>query len=301
MSTTSTAPLGTLTQGSISPRRPVPPEIPRPEYVDRPRAARYTGPEAKPAEIVERMRVAGRLAAQAMAAAASAIAPGVTTDEIDRVGHEFLLDHGAYPSTLGYPGGGRGPAFPKSLCTSVNEVICHGIPDSTVLRDGDLVNIDITAFVIIDGVGVHGDTDATYLVGEVDEESRLLVERTHEAMMRGIKAVAPGRQINVIGRVIEAYARRFGYGVVRDFTGHGIGTAFHSGLVVPHYDAAPHYDTVIEPGMTFTIEPMLTLGTHEWEMWEDGWTVVTKDRRRTAQFEHTLLVTETGAEILTLP
>jgi methionyl aminopeptidase len=148
---------------------------------------------------------------------------------------------------------------------------------------------------------VHGDTDATYLVGEVDQESRLLVERTHEAMMRGIRAVAPGRQVNVVGRVIEAYARRFGYGVVRDFTGHGIGTAFHSGLIVPHYDAAPDHATVIEPGMTFTVEPMLTLGTHEWEIWADGWTVVTRDRRRSAQFEHTILVTDTGAEILTLP
>jgi len=163
------------------------------------------------------------------------------------------------------------------------------------------VNIDVTAYVTIDGIGVHGDTDATYVVGDVDEESRLLVERTREAMMRGIKAVAPGRQINVIGRVIEAYARRFGYGVVRDFTGHGIGTAFHSGLVVPHYDAAPAYATVMEPGMTFTIEPMLTLGTADWDMWDDDWTVVTKDRRRTAQFEHTVLVTESGAEILTLP
>jgi methionyl aminopeptidase len=296
----STAPLGELTPGLISPRRPVPENIPRPEYVDRPTARRFDGREVKPPEIIERMRVAGRLAAQAMAAVAERIAPGVTTDELDQVGHEFLLDHGAYPSTLGYPGSGRGPAFQKSLCTSLNEVICHGIPDSTVLADGDIVNIDITAFVTIDGIGVHGDTDATYLVGEVDEESRLLVERTHEAMMRGIKAVAPGRQINVIGRVIEAYARRFGYGVVRDFTGHGIGTAFHSGLVVPHYDSAPQYDTVMEPGMTFTIEPMLTLGTHDWEMWDDGWTIVTKDRRRSAQFEHTLLVTESGAEILTL-
>jgi methionyl aminopeptidase len=148
---------------------------------------------------------------------------------------------------------------------------------------------------------VHGDTDATYLVGEVDEESRLLVERTREAMLRGIQAVAPGREINVIGRVISSYARRFGYGVVRDFTGHGIGSAFHSGLIVPHYDAAPAYNTVIQPGMTFTVEPMLNLGSHEWEMWDDGWTVVTRDRRRSAQFEHTILVTETGAEILTLP
>lgn len=291
----SVAPLGTLEPGEISPRRAVPASIPRPEYVDRPRPAPYTGPEVKDEATIAAMREAGRLAARAMAEAAKAIAPGVTTDEIDRIGHEYLLDHGAYPSTLGYRG------FPKSLCTSVNEVICHGIPDSTVLADGDIVNIDITAYLVVDGVGVHGDTDATYLVGDVDEESRLLVERTHEAMMRGIKAIAPGRQVNVIGRVIEAYARRFGYGVVRDFTGHGIGTAFHSGLVIPHYDAAPAHATVIEPGMTFTVEPMLTLGTHEWDMWADGWTVVTKDRRRSAQFEHTVLVTETGAEILTLP
>lgn len=293
--TGSVAPAGTLVPGEISPRRAVPASIPRPEYVDRPAPQRYSGPEVKDAATIAAMREASRLAARAMAEAAKAVAPGVTTDELDRIGHEYLLDHGAYPSTLGYRG------FPKSLCTSVNEVICHGIPDSTVLHDGDIVNIDITAFLTVDGIGVHGDTDATYLVGDVDEESRLLVERTHEAMMRGIKAIAPGRQVNVIGRVIEAYARRFGYGVVRDFTGHGIGTAFHSGLVVPHYDAAPAHSTVIEPGMTFTVEPMLTLGTHEWDMWDDGWTVVTQDRKRSAQFEHTVLVTETGAEILTLP
>ena len=139
--------------------------------------------------------------------------PGVTTDEVDRVVHEFLVDHGAYPSTLGYRG------FPKSCCTSLNEVICHGIPDSTVIEDGDIVNIDVTAFLD----GVHGDTNATFLAGDVAEEDRLLVERTHEATMRAIKAVKPGRELNVVGRVIEAYAKRFGYGVVRDFTGHGIG------------------------------------------------------------------------------
>ena len=279
----------------------MPASVPRPEYVGRPRAASYDGPEVKDAATIAAMREAGRLAARAMAEAAKAVVPGVTTDELDRIGHEYLLDHGAYPSTLGYPGSGRAPAFPKSLCTSVNEVVCHGIPDSTVLQDGDIVNIDITAYLVVDGLGVHGDTDATYLVGDVDEESRLLVERTEQAMLRGIKAVAPGRQINVIGRVIEAYARRFGYGVVREFTGHGIGTAFHSGLVVPHYDSAPDHATVIEPGMTFTVEPMLTLGTADWDQWDDGWTVVTRDRRRSAQFEHTLLVTDTGAEILTLP
>ncbi len=207
---------GSVAPGVVSPRRPVPASIDRPEYVDRPGPAPYTGPEVKDADTIERMRYAGRIAAQAMAAAAAVIAPGVTTDELDRVGHEFLLDHGAYPSTLGYKG------FPKSLCTSVNEVVCHGIPDDRELRDGDIVNIDITAYV----GGVHGDTDATYLVGDVDEESRLLVERTHEAMMRAIRAVRPGREINVIGRVIESYAKRFGYGVVRDFTGprdrHGL-------------------------------------------------------------------------------
>jgi len=275
----------------ISARRSVPASIPRPEYVDKPAPSKFTGPEVKDGETIERMRVAGRIAARAMAAAAAVIAPGVTTDEIDAVGHEFLLDHGAYPSTLGYK------AFPKSLCTSVNEVVCHGIPDSRRLEDGDIVNIDITGFL----GGVHGDTDATYLCGDVDEESRLLVERTEEAMMRGIRAAVPGRAVNVIGRVIESYARRFGYGVVRDFTGHGIGTAFHSGLVIPHYDAAPAYGQVIEPGMTFTIEPMLNLGAPDWEMWDDGWTVVTRDRRRSAQFEHTILVTEDGNEILTLP
>lgn len=277
--------------GTVSPRRPVPASIARPEYVDRPSPAKGNGSEVKDAETIEKMRVAGRIAAQAMEAAAAVIAPGVTTDEVDRVGHEFLLDHGAYPSTLGYRG------FPKSLCTSVNEVICHGIPDSRPLEDGDIVNIDITAYID----GVHGDTDATYLCGDVDEESQLLVERTREAMMRGIKAAQPGREVNIIGRVIESYARRFGYGVVRDFTGHGIGTEFHSGLIIPHYDSAPAYNTLIEPGMTFTIEPMLNLGTHEWEMWDDDWTVVTKDRRRSAQFEHTILITESGNEILTLP
>jgi methionyl aminopeptidase len=282
--------MSSLVPGTLSPTLSVPAAIARPEYVGRRAPEKYTGPEVKDPETIERMRVAGRLAAQALDEVAGHIAPGVTTDELDRVGHEFLCDHGAYPSTLGYRG------FPKSLCTSVNEVVCHGIPDSTVLRDGDIVNVDITAYI----GGVHGDTDATYLVGDVDEESRLLVERTREAMMRGIKAVAPGRQISVIGRVIESYARRFGYGVVRDFTGHGIGSAFHSGLVIPHYDD-PRYDTVMEPGMTFTVEPMLNLGTHEWEMWEDGWTVVTKDRMRSAQFEHTVLVTEDGHEILTLP
>jgi methionyl aminopeptidase len=275
---------------TVSSRREVPAHIPRPEYVDKPAPARFTGSEVKDDDTIARMRVAGRLAAQARELVGSHVEPGVTTDELDRIGHEFLCDHGAYPSTLGYRG------FPKSLCSSVNEVVCHGIPDSRRVEDGDIVNIDITAFLD----GVHGDTNATFLAGDVDEESRLLVERTREALERGIRAVRPGRRLNVIGRVIESYAKRFGYGVVREFTGHGIGSAFHSGLIVPHYDEA-FYDDVIEVGMTFTIEPMLNLGTREWEMWDDNWTVVTKDGKPSAQFEHTLLVTPSGAEVLTDP
>ena len=279
-----------LVPGVVSPRRNVPSHIVRPDYVDQPVPSPYVGSWVQDTDTIERMRIAGQLAARAMAEVAKAIAPGVTTDELDRIGHDYLCDHGAYPSTLGYRN------YPKSLCTSINEVICHGIPDSTELQDGDIVNIDITAYIN----GVHGDTDATYLCGDVDEESRLLVERTEESLRRAIAAVRPGRPISVIGRVIESYAQRFGYGAIRDFTGHGICTHFHSGLVIPHFDDE-RYDTIMEAGMTFTIEPMLTLGTIEWDMWDDNWTVVTKDRRRSAQFEHTILVTDTGAEILTLP
>lgn len=283
-------PDGLLIPGRLSPARPVPAGIARPEYVGRPAPSPNTGGDRYTADEVERIRAAGRVAAGAIDAAAAAIRPGVTTDELDRIAHEYVVAHGAYPSTLGYRG------FPKSSCTSVNEVICHGIPDDTVLDEGDLVNLDVTAYLD----GMHGDLNATFVVGEADDEVRLLVERTREALARGIRAVAPGRQVNVIGRAIESYAKRFGYGVVRDYTGHGVGRAFHTGLVIPHYDD-PNATTVLEPGMVFTIEPMLTLGTTEWDLWDDDWTVVTRDRSLTAQFEHTLVVTERGAEILTLP
>ncbi len=276
--------------GVTTPVRHVPASIPRPEYVWKPRPAVSHDPWVQPEEIIEKMRVASRLAARALAAAGSAVAPGVTTDTLDRIVHDYLCDHGAYPSTLGYKN------YPKSCCTSLNEVICHGIPDSTVIQDGDIVNIDVTAYLD----GVHGDTNATFLAGNVSEENRLLVERTQEALRRAIKAVAPGRQLNVVGRVIESYAKRFGYGVVRDYTGHGIGRTFHSGLVVLHYDD-PSVTTVLEKGMTFTIEPMITLGGISWDIWDDNWTVTTRDRSWTAQFEHTLVVTDTGAEVLTLP
>ena len=281
---------GHLVPGRISPARPVPSSIRRPEYVGKAGPTRDGVSDVYPPEAIERIRESGRIAAQAVEMVGAAIRPGITTDELDAIAHNFMVEQGAYPSTLGYRG------FPKSTCTSLNEVICHGIPDSTVIQDGDIVNIDVTAYID----GVHGDTNATFLAGNVSEEARLLVERTHEATMRAIKAVKPGRALNVIGRVIESYAHRFGYGVVEDFTGHGIGTTFHNGLVVLHYDQ-PSVDTIIEPGMTFTIEPMINLGTINAEMWDDGWTVVTHDRKWTAQFEHTLVVTDTGSEILTLP
>src|SRR4051794_10577291 len=277
-----------LRAGQQTPLRPVPSSIVRPEYVGKTGPERSTDPWVQDPDVIERMRVASRIAARSLVAGGEAVKPGVTTDEVDRVVHEFLVEAGAYPSTLGYRG------FPKSCCTSLNEVICHGIPDSTVIEDGDIVNIDVTAYID----GVHGDTNATFLAGDVAEEDRLLVERTHEATMRAIKAVKPGRELNVVGRVIEAYAKRFGYGVVRDFTGHGIGTTFHNGLVVLHYDQ-PAVETIIEPGMTFTIEPMINLGALDYEIWDDDWTVVNTDGKWTAQFEHTLVVTDDGAEILT--
>ena len=282
---------GILIPGTLAPQRPVDSSITSPEYVGRPAPRDHQGDDAYSAEEIEAIRAAGTIAAQAIEAAGAAVVPGVTTNELDRIAHDYVTSHGAYPSTLGYRG------YPKSCCTSLNEVICHGIPDDTVVEEGDIVNIDITAYLN----GFHGDLNKTFIAGEASEEATLLVERTEEALRRGIKAVAPGRQINVIGRAIEAYASRFGYGVVKDFTGHGVGSSFHSGLIIPHYDAAPLYDQRIEPGMVFTIEPMLTLGTIAWDMWEDGWTITTKDKKLSAQFEHTLVVTDTGAEILTLP
>jgi methionyl aminopeptidase len=281
---------GTLIPGLISPRLAVPQSIPRPEYVGKPAPAKFMGSDVKTPEQIEKIRHAGTIAAQAIELVGRHVKPGITTDELDKIAHEFLIEQNAYPSTLGYRG------YPKSICSSINEVICHGIPDDTALIEGDIVNIDITAYID----GFHGDSNQTFLVGEVKPEVKLLVERTREALARGISVVAPGRSVNLIGRAIESYAKRFGYGVVRDFTGHGIGESFHSGLIIPHYDSAPMYADEMKVGMVFTIEPMLTLGTHQWTMWSDGWTAVTKDKSITAQFEHTIVVTETGADILTL-
>ncbi len=282
---------GKLTPGKPTPIRTVPESIERPEYAWKDDVQENIGePFIQTEETIEKMREASRIAANALEAAGAAVAPGVTTDEIDRIAHEYMLDHGAYPSTLGYRG------FEKSCCTSLNEIVCHGIPDTTVIQEGDICNIDVTAYKN----GVHGDTNATFLAGEVSEEHRLLVERTKEATMRGIRAAKPGRQINVIGRVIESYAKRFGYNVVTDFTGHGVGPTFHNGLVVLHYDSDAYTD-ILEPGMTLTVEPMINLGGLEYDIWDDGWTVQNRDGEYTAQFEHTILITEDGNEILTIP
>lgn len=277
--------------GSVSPRLTVPANIPAPEYVGKPAPAVFKGSDVKTPEQIEKIRAAGKIAAGAIEMLRDVIKPGVTTDELDVLAHEYVLDHGAYPSTLGYRG------YPKSICSSINEVICHGIPDNTSLEDGDIVNIDITAYL----QGFHGDLNHTIEVGSVSEDVHNLVERTRESLNRGLSAVAPGRTVNTIGLAIENYAKRFGYGVVRDFTGHGVGEAFHSGLIIPHYDSSPRFATEMQVGMVFTIEPMLTLGTYEWDIWSDGWTVVTKDKSFTAQFEHTIAVTESGFDILTLP
>ncbi len=279
-----------LVPGRLSPIRTVPAHIERPEYAWKDTVQENIGePHVQTPEVIEAMREASRIAANALKEAGAAVAPGVTTDELDRIAHEYMLDHGAYPSTLGYRG------FPKSCCTSMNEIICHGIPDDTVIEDGDIVNIDVTAYKN----GVHGDTNATFLAGDVSEEHRLLVERTEEAMMRGIRAAKPGREINVIGRVIESYANRFGYNVVRDFTGHGVGPTFHNGLVVLHYDSTVYRD-ILEPGMTLTIEPMINLGGLDYTIWDNDWTVQNTDFKFTAQFEHTIVITDDGNEILTL-
>jgi methionyl aminopeptidase len=274
--------------GTLSPARVVPDSIGRPPYADSGVSVPWSEPLVRPPEVIARLRRAGRAAAEVLETVGAMVRPGITTDELDARAHEECIARGGYPSPLNYNG------FPKSLCTSVNEVICHGIPDSRRLVDGDIVNLDVTIYLD----GVHGDTNATFLVGTVDEESRRLVNVTSECMYRGIDAVRVGRPISDIGAAIEAHAHDHGYGVVQAFVGHGVAEQFHTEPQVPHH-FMPSATTVMQPGMTFTIEPMITLGSYRARVWDDGWTAVTIDRRRTAQFEHTLLVTDDGAEILT--
>jgi len=282
---------GRVEQGVVSPMRAVPAHIARPPYADTGEVTRWAESRVKSPEIIERMRHAGAVAAEILRLVGEQVRPGITTDALDVFVHEATIERGAYPSPLNYH------HYPKSLCTSVNEVICHGIPDSRELQDGDIVNLDVTAYI----GGVHGDTNATFFVGDVDPASRHLVQVTEECMWHGIEAVRPGRPLSDIGRAIEQHAKAHRMGVVRAFIGHGIGEQFHTDVQVLHY-----YDerssTIMRPGMTFTIEPMITLGSWQHKMvFDDDWTAVTADGKRTAQFEHTLLVTDDGFEVLTAP
>ena len=279
---------GRVLPGEVSPMRTVPAHIERPSWADTGVPVHWDEPRIKSPEIIERMRHAGKVAAEILRLTGEYMQPGMTTDEVDAYAHQLYIERDAYPSTLNYHG------YPKSLCSSANEVICHGIPDSRVMLDGDIMNIDITAYV----GGVHGDTNATFFIGDVDPQSRELVRVTEECTWKGIEAVRPGRPISDIGRAIEEHAKAHRLGVVKAFVGHGIGEQFHTDIQVLHY-----YDsrasTVMRPGMTFTIEPMITLGTWQHKMWDDDWTAVTADGKRTAQFEHTVLVTDDGVEVLT--
>jgi methionyl aminopeptidase len=273
--------------GRLTAERRVPESIPRPPYApDAPPLV----PAVPPSEFADRMRTAGHAAREVLLELQDAVRPGMTTDELDRICHEACIARGGYPSPLHYKG------FPKSLCTSVNEVICHGIPDDRVLVDGDIVNCDVTIYLH----GVHGDCNATFCVGDVDEEARRLVQVTKESLWKGIDQVRPGARLNEIGRAIQTHAEGAGFSVVRAFVGHGVGEEFHTAPAVPHY-FDPMADSVITSGMTFTIEPMINEGS--WELgriWNDGWTAPTRDGSRSAQFEHTLLVTPSGVEVMTL-
>ena len=279
---------GRILPAEQTPGRPVPANIPRPDYAESGIPHREGGDLVQSPETVAKMRRAGRLAADILRQAGEAVAPGVTTDELDELVHRLTIEAGAYPSPLNYNG------FPKSVCTSVNEVICHGIPDLRPLAEGDIVNIDVTVFLD----GVHGDTNATFPVGTIDPVSRDLILRTEECLWHGIEAVRPGHPTSDIGKAIEQHAKKHRLGVVRGFVGHGIAEQFHTDLQILHY-FSPRGAVIMRPGMTFTIEPMIALGTGQHRIWDDGWTAVTADGRRTAQFEHMLVVTDDGVEVLT--
>jgi methionyl aminopeptidase len=274
-------------KGKVSPLRTVPAEIGRPPYA---RAAGVLAPVFPPGTFAERMRAAGRAAGEVLEILGAAVRPGITTDELDALAHDAYIRLGGFPSTLGYHG------YEKSICTSVNEIVCHGIPDDRPLGDGDIVNCDVTIYLD----GVHGDTSATFAVGAIDPELARLVAVTRQCLWRGIRAVRPGAPVNAIGRAIQEHAEGHGFSVVRTFVGHGIGEEFHTTPSVPHYFDA-RADEPIEAGMTFTIEPMINAGG--WRVgrtWSDGWTAPTADGSASAQFEHTLLVGRDGAEVLTL-
>lgn len=284
---------GRLRPGSQSPPRKVPSSIPLPDYAidGKPRGKVPKFPwtvNSLSDEEIEKMRVSGRLAREVLDIAGKAVGPGVTTDEIDAIVHEATIERGAYPSPLNYH------RFPKSCCTSLNEIVCHGIPDSTVMQDGDIVNIDVTLYFN----GFHGDCSEMYLVGNVDPAGKKLVRSTYDSLDRAIEMCGPDVQFNKIGGVIEDFVTKDGFSVVRNFCGHGISSIFHTTPNVVHYKNSEALG-IMKPGVTFTIEPMITEGTAKNVTWPDDWTAATADGKRCAQYEHTLLITEDGVERLT--
>ncbi|KAK9750338.1 hypothetical protein RND81_02G188900 [Saponaria officinalis] len=277
-----------LRRGRVSPTLPVPDHILKPPYVGSlqlPELSRDY--QIHDSDGIARMREACQLAARVLDYAGTLVRPSVTTDEIDKAVHQMIVDNGAYPSPLGYGG------FPKSVCTSVNECMCHGIPDSRQLQDGDIINIDVTVYLN----GYHGDTSKTYLCGNVSEPLKQLVKVTEECLEKGIALCKDGASFNKIGKRISEHAEKYNYGVVERFVGHGVGSVFHSEPIIYHHKN--DYPGQMVEGMTFTIEPILTMGSIECITWGDNWTTVTADGSPAAQFEHSILITRTGAEILT--
>ncbi|KAK9841101.1 hypothetical protein WJX84_003371 [Apatococcus fuscideae] len=277
-----------LKQGNVSRRLPVPDSIARPSYVqlqESPWGDDYQIHNTKEAR--DKMRAACRLAAEILQMAGGLVKPGVTTDFIDRKVHEMAVANGAYPSPLGYGG------FPKSVCTSVNECLCHGIPDSRELRDGDTINIDVTVYLN----GYHGDTSSMFRVGNVSEADWNLCTVTEAARDAAITACGPGVPINRIGQVIQEFADKHKYGCVKEMVGHGVGTVFH--CAPPIFHTRNREPGTMQPWQTFTIEPIFTAGAPRHRTWKDHWTMVTKDGQRAAQYEHTILITDKGHEILT--
>ncbi|GKV43922.1 hypothetical protein SLEP1_g51159 [Rubroshorea leprosula] len=277
-----------LRRGKVSPRLPVPDHIPKPPYAGSSLLPELSSEhQIHDAEGIARMRAAGELAARVLDYAGTLVRPSVTTDEIDKAVHKMIIEAGAYPSPLGYGG------FPKSVCTSVNECMCHGIPDSRQLQDGDIINIDVTVYLN----GYHGDTSKTFLCGNVSDELKCLVKVTEECLEKGIALCKDGASFKKIGKRISEHAEKYGYGVVERFVGHGVGTVFHSEPIIMHH--RNEKPGVMVEGETFTIEPILSMGSIECVTWPDNWTTLTNDGSPAAQFEHTILITRTGAEILT--
>ncbi|KAI9251897.1 peptidase M24, structural domain-containing protein [Phascolomyces articulosus] len=278
----------------LSPRREVPEHIPRPDYAETgiPKSE-FMAPRSEirvmSPEEIQGIREACRITREVLDIAAAAVRVGITTDEIDRIVHEATIERNAYPSPLNYNN------FPKSCCTSINEAICHGIPDQRELLDGDIINIDISCYY----KGFHGDANATYVVGEnASPVAKKLVECTRECLEKSIAAVKPGMRYRDFGKIIQDHATKNGFSVVRTYCGHGINQLFHCAPTVPHY-ANNKAIGILKPGHIFTIEPMINEGVHHDILWPDQWTSTTKDGKLSAQFEHTMLVTETGVEILT--